>query len=313
MVPAVKRSVRTGALTPSSDQEHSSMKRLFHAALAVAAAACSESDGSGKLTVQMTDAPFPFAEVSAVNVFVTRVDARSADVTAADAENSTSAGGWTTIATPNRLVNLLSLQGGVTTNLGTTELSTGTYSGFRLVIDPAQSGVILKTGEEVATQFPSAGQSGIKINLDQPIQVTEDSSVMILDFDVGKSFVMRGNSISQNGLIFKPVIRAVASEATGGVSGVVRADSPTGAGMAGVTVEVLKDGTPITSTDEADVVSTTQTDADGNFAIKWLLPGVYVVRATPPAATGYLPALLAGGLTVTSGATVEDQVIVVTK
>jgi hypothetical protein len=290
------------------------MKRLFYAALAVAAAAaCSDSDGSGKLTVQMTDAPFPFAEVSAVNVFVTRVDARTADVTAAEAENSTSTGGWTTIATPNRLINLLSLQGGVTTNLGTTELSTGSYSGFRLVIDPAQSGVVLKTGEEVSTQFPSAAQSGIKINLDQPIQVTEDSSVMILDFDVGRSFVMRGNSISQNGLIFKPVIHAVASEATGGVSGVVRADSPTGAGMAGVTVEVLKDGTPITSTDEADIVATTQTDADGNFTIKWLLPGVYVVRATPPIDTGYLPALLTGGLTVAAGTTVENQVIVDTK
>jgi hypothetical protein len=289
------------------------MRRFFFAALAIAAAACSESDGSGKLTVQMTDTPFPFSEVSAVNVFVTRIDARTSDVTTADAENSENTSGWTTIATPNRVINLLSLQGGVTTNLGTTELSTGTYSGFRLVIDPAQSGVTLKTGETVATQFPSAAQSGIKIDLDQPIEVTEDSSVMILDFDVGRSFVMKGNSISQNGLIFKPVIRAVASEATGGVSGVVRADSPTGDGMADVTVEVLKAGTLITSTDEAAVVSTTHTDADGNFTIKWLLPGTYVVRATPPAATGYLPALLAGDLTITSGATVENQIIVVTK
>src|SRR4029079_14001428 len=130
--------------------------------------ACSNSDGSGKLTVQMTDAPFPYSEVSAVNIYVVRIDARTTDVTAAEAENSASTSGWTTIATPNRLINLMSLQGGVTTNLGTTELSTGTYSGFRLVIDPAQSGVILKTGEEVATQFPSAAQSGIKINLDQP-------------------------------------------------------------------------------------------------------------------------------------------------
>src|SRR5262245_31441579 len=46
------------------------MKKLFAtAATVVALAACSESDGSGKLTVQMTDAPFPFSEVSAVNVF----------------------------------------------------------------------------------------------------------------------------------------------------------------------------------------------------------------------------------------------------
>ena len=291
------------------------MRKILFAALAAATlAACSDSgDGTGKLTVQMTDAPFPFADVSAVNVFVVRIDARSATPTDAEATAATNTSGWTTIATPNKVINLLSLQGGVTTNLGTSTLSTGTYNGFRLVIDPAQSNVVLKTGAVVATDFPSAAQSGIKINLDQPIMVSEDSSVMILDFDVGRSFVMKGNSISQNGLAFKPVIRAVASELTGVISGSVHADTPTGTAMADVTVEVLKAGTPITSTDTAYVVSTTKTDANGNFTIKWLMPGTYVVRATPAAATTYKPALLTGGLTITSGATVSNQVIVVTK
>lgn len=288
------------------------MKRVLSALLAaVALTACSDSDGSGKLTVQMTDAPFPFADVSAVNVFVVRIDARAAEATVAQSADANATAGWTTIATPNRLINLLSLQGGVTTNLGTTELSTGTYNGFRLIIDPAQSGITLKSGATVATDFPSAAQSGIKINLDQPIEVTEDSSVMILDFDVGKSFVMKGNSISQNGLAFKPVIRAVASELTGTVSGTVRANSATGATVADATVEVLKAGTLVTSTDTAAVVATTKTDASGNFTIKWLLPGTYVVRATPAASTNLKAALLAGGLTITSGATVSNQMIIV--
>ena len=291
------------------------MKRILWAALVTAATvACSNSDGGGKLTVQMTDAPFPYSDVSAVNVFVVRVDARTSDATDAEATNSASTSGWTTIATPNRVINLLSLQGGVTTNLGTTELSSGTYNAFRLVIDPAQSGVTLKNGAAVATDFPSAAQSGIKINLSSPIEVTEDSSVLILDVDVGKSFVMKGNSISQNGLNFKPVIRAVASELTGAVSGTVRADSPTGATMADATIEVLTAGSLVSSTDPAAVVRTTKTDASGNFTIKFLMPGAYVVRATPPStATGYLPALLGGGLTITSGTTVSNQVIVVTK
>jgi hypothetical protein len=290
------------------------LRKILCAALAATAVVgCADSDGSGKLTVQMTDAPFPFSEVSAVNVFVVRIDARATDATTAEAENSASTAGWTTIATPNRVINLMSLQGGVTTNLGTTELSTGTYNGFRLVIDPAQSGVTLKTGAAVNTIFPSAAQSGIKINLSAPIEVTEDSTVMILDFDIGKSFVMRGNSITQNGLAFKPVIRAVASEATGGLSGSVHADTPTGTAMADVTVEVLKDGTALASTDTADVVATTKTDANGNYSFKFLMPGAYEVRATPAAATTYLPALLADGVTITSGATLSNQVIVVTK
>jgi hypothetical protein len=282
-------------------------------AAGMVATSCSQSDGSGKLTVQMTDAPFPYSEVSAVNVFVVRIDARTATPTDAEAMNSTNTSGWTTIATPNRVINLMSLQGGVTTNLGTTELSTGVYNGFRLIIDPAQSGVTLKSGAAVATQFPSAAQSGIKINLDQPIEVTEDSSVMILDFDLGRSFVMKGNSISQNGLNFKPVIRAVASEATGGLSGTVRADTPTGTGMADVSVEILKAGTLVSSTDPEAVVATTKTDANGNFTFKFVLPGTYVVRATPATATTYLPALLSGGATITSGATLSNQTIVVTK
>jgi hypothetical protein len=291
------------------------MRRILAAILATAAlAACSDSDdGTGKLTVQMTDAPFPYADVSAVNIYVVRIDARGSAPTDAEATGAANTSGWTTIATPNKVIDLLSLQGGMTTNLGTSTLSTGTYNGFRMVIDPAQSNVVLKTGETVATDFPSAAQSGIKIKLDQPIEVTEDSSVMILDFDVGRSFVMKGHSISQNGLAFKPVIRAVASELTGTISGTVRADSPTGTGIADVTVEVLREGTPLTSTDTAMVVSTTKTDASGNFTIKWLMPGTYVVRATPAEATSYLPALLTGGLTVTTGATVTDQVIVVTK
>jgi hypothetical protein len=36
-----------------------------------------------------------------------------------------------------------------------------------------------------------------------------------------------------------------------------------------------------------------------------------VVRATPPAASGFKPALLTGGLTITTGTETANQVIVV--
>src|SRR5687768_18594851 len=87
-------------------------------------AGCSDSTGTGtgKLTVKLTDAPFPFAEVSSVDMWVVRIDARSSSVTDAEAANAASTSGWTTIASPDAAINLLSLQGGVTTNLGTTTL-----------------------------------------------------------------------------------------------------------------------------------------------------------------------------------------------
>ncbi|MGI8618543.1 MAG: DUF4382 domain-containing protein [Gemmatimonadaceae bacterium] len=279
--------------------------------------ACSDTTGSntGKLTVKLTDAPFPFAEVSRVDMFVVRIDARTASVSEAEAANAASTSGWTTIASPNAAINLLALQGGVTTNLGTTTLATGNYNGFRLILDTQKSTVTLKDGTVLTGGsgiiFPSAAQTGIKINLDAPIQVTKDSSVMILDFDVGSSFVMRGNSIKNNGLLFKPVIRAVATELTGVLTGSVRSASATGPVVAGATVDVLKDGTVVTDTVSANVVASASTDASGNYRFSFLLPGAYEVRATPPTASGFKPALLADGVTITSGTTIADKVIVV--
>jgi hypothetical protein len=134
--------------------------------------------------------------------------------------------------------------------------------------------------------------------------------VTTLDFDIGRSFVMRGNDPAK-GFNFKPVIHAVAQDITGSVSGSVHANSATGAAVSGATVEVLTAGSLIGDTDPAHVVRSTSTDANGNFRIPFLLPGVYVLRATPPAASGFKPALLTGGLTIVTGTEVGNQVIVV--
>ena len=288
--------------------------RLF-AALVIgtfALAACTDSSGTGTglLTVRLTDAPFPFSEVARVDVYVIRVDAKTAETTDAEAEDEADRGGWTTIATPNTLINLLDLGSGQTVNLGATTLPTGTYRSFRLVLDTDQSSITLKDGSEPAIHFPSAGSSGIKVKLDQPIQLTEDGSVMTLDFDIGRSFVLRGNR-SADGFNFKPVIRAVAQDITGTVTGSVRANSATGAGVAGATVEVLTAGSLLTDSDPTHIVASTATDANGNFRIAFLLPGTYVLRATPPTAAGFKPALLTGGLTITTGAETQNQIIVV--
>ena len=275
-------------------------KTLVALAALAGLAACDNS-GSGTMTVRLTDAPFPFAEVSRVDVHVVRVDARTTEPSTAEAGNVSEQSSWTTIASPNAVINLLELANGTTTNLGSTTLPTGTYSGFRIVIDPAQSSITLKDGTKPDVQWPSAAQTGIKVNLDQPISLTENGSVVVLDFDVGRSFVMRGNSIKNNGLLFKPVVRGTATDITGSASGVVRGDNATGPVVADATVEVLKAGTTIDNTDDANIVATAKTDANGAFKFAFLVPGTYVLRATPPAGSIYKPALLAGGFSVTTG------------
>lgn len=288
--------------------------RLFAALVisTIAFAACSDSSGTGTglLTVRLTDAPFPFAEVARVDVFVIRVDARTAATTDAEAADETNHGGWTTVATPNASINLLDLGSGKTINLGATTLATGNYNGFRLILDTDKSSITLKDGAMPPISFPSAGQTGIKINLDEPIQLTENGSVMTLDFDIGRSFVMRGNT-ALNGFNFKPVIRAVAEDITGSVTGSVHADSATGAGVALATVEVLTAGSLLTDSDPTHIVSSSVTDANGTFRFAFLLPGTYVLRATPSPASGFQPALLASGLTIAAGTEKPNQIIVV--
>jgi hypothetical protein len=246
---------------------------------------------------------------------VIRVDARTAATTDAEAANETNHDGWTTVATPNASINLLDLGSGITRNLGATTLATGNYNGFRLILDTDKSSITLTDGTKPPIFFPSAGRTGIKVNLDAPIQLTENGSVMTLDFDIGRSFVMRGNT-AVSGFNFKPVIRAVAEDITGSVTGSVHATSATGAAVPDATVEVLKAGSLLTDTDPNDIVATATTQPDGSFTIPFLLPtpagSPYVVRATPPAASGFKPALLTGGLTITSGMVTANQIIVVT-
>jgi hypothetical protein len=188
------------------------------------ALACQDSDpvapGQGHISLRLTDAPFPLDEVESIDVFVLRIDARMAASTEADAEadldtEDMGGGGWVTIASPNASFNLMTLLNGVSVPLGGADVAAGTYRSLRLVLDTDLSGVTLKVGDVLtgtstpSILFPSAGQSGIKVMLDQPIILNDGEEIEVLvDFDAGESFVLRGNTILQNGLLFKPVIHA---------------------------------------------------------------------------------------------------------
>ncbi|HUQ83469.1 MAG TPA: DUF4382 domain-containing protein [Gemmatimonadaceae bacterium] len=210
------------------------------AALLFGAAACSDSTGSGTGTVgvrltngavadaavgvaaSMTEAPLPAGSVKSVDIFVVRIDAKreepTDDVAAKDTEESESEkGGWVTVAEPNAKFDLMKLADGANTFLGDAKVGAGSYNGFRLIIDPAKSSVTLNDasntvigGEGIeGLKFPSAAKTGLKIKLSGgPVDVKEGAtSTLVVKFDVTKSFVMRGNTLDKNGLLFKPVIR----------------------------------------------------------------------------------------------------------
>jgi hypothetical protein len=285
---------------------------------AFAVASCDDANGptltnSGQVNVLLTDAPFPFSQVKSVDIFVTRIDAKLVDTDSAESADTDDMSGWKTLVTPNKSINLLTLTNGQTVNLGGTALPAGTYKSFRMIIDTDQSSVTLNDNSKPDIKWPGSGKTGIKIILDEPFVVADSTTNLLVDFDVGRSFVMRGNSISQNGLLFKPVIHATTQQNTGTITGSVHADNATGAGIAGATIEVLKSGTPLNDTNSNNVVRTGVSDGSGNFTLAFVPPGTYVVRATPTVASGYKPALLVGGATVTAGNTLSNQVIIVTK
>ena len=299
-------------------QKNFGMLAVLAVAGTVAVAACDDANGptlsnTGKVNVILTDAPFPFSQVKSVDVFVVRIDGKIAETDSAEAADTTNGSTWKTLVSPNKSINLLTLTNGQTSNLGVATLPVGTYRSFRMIIDTDQSSITLNDNSKPSIKWPSAGKNGIKIILDKPFDVTDSTTTLLVDFDVGRSFVMRGNSISQNGLLFKPVIHATTQQTTGTISGSVRADNASGAGIAGATVEVLKAGTALTDTVSSNVVRTGSTDGSGNFTLAFVPPGTYVVRATPTVASGYKPALLAGGATITAGNTLSNQVIIVTK
>lgn len=195
----------------------------FTAAALVAACADSTGPGTGTLMVQLTDAPFASDSVSRVDVHVIRVDTKTIETDSADAavgltDDSTAARGWTTIARPDRLVELLALRNGITTTLGLTTLPAGSYRAFRLVIDPSRSSVTLKNGAVLTAtstpnvSFPSAARSGIKVNFTRPVVVSaNDTTTAVIDFDVDQSFIMRSGPIASSGLTFRPVVRVTAN------------------------------------------------------------------------------------------------------
>lgn len=268
-------------------------------AAAVLTAACASSDStapnSGTMVVKLTDAPFLVDSLKSVDIYVVRVEGRisAADSAEADAnlENGAS-GGWKTLASPNASYNLLSLQNGVSATLGSTSLAAGTYSGFRFIIDPSKSSVTLKNGmvlsgtSSPSVTFPSASRSGIKINPSQPVRIVGGATTTLLvDFDVNNSFVMRGNSIDKNGLLFKPVIKATIIDAAT-TNANVRFANATGSALS-----LFQSGTALSGASNLAFGASSSCSS-----VNATTPALTVLAAgsTTPL-TGFSPTLVAGG------------------
>jgi len=119
--------------------------------------------------------------------------------------------------------DLLDLQDGLTADLtGFVEIEAGLYQGLRLVVDSARvtlvEGLAFPDDTDTALlMVPSGSESGIKVMLDDVIEVAEgESTILTVDFDVDRNFVIQGDQGQGviEGVLFTPVLLELDQESS---------------------------------------------------------------------------------------------------
>ncbi len=248
------------------------MKKLFISIFAVALAAfftacdktSSVNSGNGNLVIKVTDAPFPIDMIESATVTITKAEIRKAGDGVPDGNP------FMVLFEDTVTFDLLDLRNGVTEELLDIEVPAGKYNLLRLYVEEASLKV--KDGETYKVKVPSGQQTGIKIFVRPEFYVTGGlTTELLLDFDLSRSFVVRGNFESPhgiNGFIFKPVIRAVNNSTAGRIIGMVKDTSRVK--IKGAQVWVKQD----------TIVATTLTDTLGHYGLIGLPAGKYSIFAT---------------------------------
>jgi hypothetical protein len=262
------------------------MLRRFRSSIALglvagAAVACGGSDSgtTGQLTVRLTDAPGNY--VQSATVYISAIYLIGG--------NDTTGTRFTISETPQQF-DLMTLQNGVTTALGTATIAVGDYTQMRLKVDSARvtlkAGVTIDGSSTVSLRTPSAQQSGIKVNFSGPLHVAPGETFLVVDFDVARNFVFQGPRGAPTGVSFKPVLHAVVTDLAASIAGTV---GPAAAAAAKPSVYAIV-GTDTVASAQAD--STT---------------GAYRLRYLDPRVSPFTVAVVAVGYTTqTRSVTVRD-------
>ena len=270
------------------------MSRLSFALLAVTVmGACYKADSTTPNSsaprrpmakVLVTDAPFPFDSVQSVKVYIVSIAVSTHPDTGTSADSMQ----WDTVAAPHRQVDLLTLQQGLTDSLGIGEVTANQYKAVLVTINVDSSeGIRFKNGSAAVVRWNGSGRESYASFVQAPINVPDTGAVIVIDFDVGRSFVY--NQLGDHAFDFFASIRAVNRGATGGIAGTVNHDTSGGGSVgpvANATVSAWGGGPG-----NWFILSTGKTDATGHYRLAYLLPGTYIVGVDPPSGSNYGTAL----------------------
>jgi hypothetical protein len=226
------------------------------------------NDQETRLLIKLTDAPFPIDTIDAALVNITKVEIRKVD------EGEEDDYPFVELEIEQENFNLLDLQNGITADLVDTEIEAGNYDLIRIYVD--EVGLRIKEGETYDLKVPSGQQTGIKLFVEPALRVESKlTSYVLLDFNVEKSFVLKGNIYSPAGIKgfnFKPVIRAVNLTTAGTIEGMVM-NSDTALENAHVLLEQVVD-------EDTLEITTRFTDDTGYYAMPGIPAGFYNLSAT---------------------------------
>ncbi len=268
------------------------MSRLSLALLAVATitAACYQDDAriapnsaGPSAKVLLTDDPFPFDSVQSVQVYIVSIALSTHPDTGTSADSMQ----WVTVAAPHRQVDLLTLQQGLTDSLGVGTVRADQYKAVLVTINvDSSAGIRFKNGSAAVVRWNGSGQESYGSFVEAPINVPDTGAVIVIDFDVGRSFAY--NQLGDGAFDFFASIRAVNRGATGNISGTVTHDASAGpvGPVADATVSAWGGGPS-----NWYILSTGKTDAAGHYRLAYLLPGTYIVGVEPPSGSNFSSAL----------------------
>lgn len=226
---------------------------------------CSKTDetsaNSSKLEVRLTDAPGDFRNVV--------LDVRQIEVHLKEEKDPD---GWKTLAFSPQAINVLEYVNGKSALLVSEDFAPGDLKEIRLILGP-DSYVIGRDGQHYDLKTPSGQTSGVKLKLDKATLRQRETFQLLLDFDVAKSVVERGNwkpgNDKKERYLLTPVIRVVAQDLRAGIRGTVA--------PAAALPQILAIRSTILG---ADTVSTSA-DASGAYQLNGLAAGTYRVEYFP--------------------------------
>ena len=281
----------------------------------VSIAACSQHGVSTNTTKPGTtkafliDAPFPYDQVARVDVYIVSVAASSKP-------DTLGTGGPGTIATPHRAYNLLELGNGSAAELGEGILLSGSYVQFYVTIDGDSSSITLKNGTVLTSRTSPGinwngypGRFSFGLFTDPPVQVTDTGAVIVIDFDLGRSFYANDPANAAAGFGYVGYMQVRNSAVTGSVSGTVAGVNAGPIADASITLLVVNPSYP---TDEATwgVLGTARSDATGRFRLPYASAGSYVLAVDAPATSAY-GSLRLPGVAVSVGAETKTGTLTV--